>query len=145
MTTAGIEQQVCFSLYAASRAVTGLYRPALDELGLTYPQYVAMLVLWDRGEVTVRELGRALDLDSGTLSPLLKRLEAQGLVQRQRGTDDERTVRVSLTAAGTQLRERAGELRTRLARAVGLSADELVELQQLLDRVRAAAVATHTL
>ena len=82
----GLEQMICFELYAASRAMTSLYRPTLDQAGLTYPQFVALRVLWHRGPTTVRDLGRALHLDSGTLSPLLKRLETQGHIRRERGT-----------------------------------------------------------
>lgn len=102
-----LQDQLCFALYAASRAVTARYRPLLDELGLTYPQYLVMLVLWERADVSVRELGGALQLESSTLSPLLKRLEANGLVRRERRADDERSVSVRLTEAGTGLRERA--------------------------------------
>jgi len=130
---------VCFNLYAASRAMTGLYRPALDALGLTYPQYVAMCVIWHRGSVTVSDLGRALDLDSGTLSPLLKRLAAQGLIRRERGTHDERTVWVAATAKGSELRQRVANLPERLACAVELSPDEFAALHHLLSRVRASA------
>lgn len=135
----GIEAQVCFSLYAASRAVTGLYRPALDAVGLTYPQYVAMLVIWHRGSVTVRDLGTALDLDSGTLSPLLKRLETQGLIRRQRGIQDERTVCITVTPLGSALHEQVGDLPQRLACAIDLSPDELRHLHHLLERVRESA------
>ena len=95
-----LEKQVCFALYAASRAVTGLYRPALDALGLTYPQYLVMLVLWERGPAMVKELGTTLDLDSGTLSPLLKRLEAASYVTRTRNAADERALDIELTDAG---------------------------------------------
>jgi DNA-binding MarR family transcriptional regulator len=136
----GLEQMVCFNLYAASRAMTGLYRPALESLGLTYPQYVAMKVLWHRGSTTVGDLGRALDLDSGTLSPLLKRLQAQGLVRRERGTQDERTVWIHLTEPGAALRHRVADLPERLAGAVDLTIDELAQLHRLLGRVRGAAI-----
>ena len=138
----GIEDQVCFSLHAASRAVTGLYRPTLDALGLTYPQYIAMRVLWHRGRATVRDLGTAMDLDSGTLSPLLKRLEAQGLVHRTRGPDDERTVWITLTEQGARLQDRVRDLPERLSCAVGLDPDEITQLHRLLERIRAAAAAT---
>jgi DNA-binding MarR family transcriptional regulator len=137
--TAGLERQICFSLYAASRAVTGLYREALGELGLTYPQYLVLLVLWQRGEISVRDLGGALALDSGTLSPLLKRLEARGLVHRSRGTADERTVLVRPAAAALELREHAAGLPNRLAHAIGLEPAEFRQLHDLLDRVRAGA------
>jgi DNA-binding MarR family transcriptional regulator len=138
----GLERQICFSLYAASRAVTGAYRPPLDRLGLTYPQYLVMLVLWQRGEVGVRELGEALALDSGTLSPLLQRMEAHGLLARERGSGDERTVRVRPTPAGVTLRERAAGLQERLACAIGLDPGEFRQLRHLLGRVRIAAAAS---
>jgi MarR family transcriptional regulator, organic hydroperoxide resistance regulator len=137
--TTGLDQMVCFDLYAASRAVTGLYRPALDALGLTYPQYVALRVIWHRGSITVRDLGHALDLDSGTLSPMLKRLEAQGLIRRDRGTHDERTVWITATARGAELRERTVHLPERLAEAVDLTAEEFTQLHHLLARIRTSA------
>jgi MarR family transcriptional regulator, organic hydroperoxide resistance regulator len=137
--TTGLEQMICFDLYAASRATTSIYRPALDEAGLTYPQYIALRVLWHRGPTTVRDLGRALQLDSGTLSPLLKRLETQGLVHRVRGTADERTVWIHLTDAGTHLRDRLADLPRRLACAVDLTDDEFHTLHDLLSRIRASA------
>jgi DNA-binding MarR family transcriptional regulator len=102
-----LDAQLCFDLYAASRAVTTAYRSLLADLGLTYPQYLVMLVLWERGSCTVRELGEVLHLDSGTLSPLLKRLMAAGLLRRERRTDDERSVRAVLTDKGQALRARA--------------------------------------
>jgi DNA-binding MarR family transcriptional regulator len=142
--TTGLERMVCFNLYAASRATAGLYRPALEAVGLTYPQYVAMRVIWHRGSVTVGELGRALDLDSGTLSPLLKRLAAQGLIRRERGTQDERTVRVTATAKGAELRDRVADLPERVACAVDLSPEEFAQLHHLLSRVRTSATA-HTI
>ncbi len=102
-----LDDQLCFALYAASRAMTSRYRPGLDALGLTYPQYLVMIVLWDEGPVTVGTLGRRLRLDSGTVSPLLKRLEASGLISRTRRRDDERSVEIRSTPAGDALRERA--------------------------------------
>jgi DNA-binding MarR family transcriptional regulator len=125
-----LDRQVCFALYAASRAVTQLYRPLLDALGLTYPQYLVLLVLWERGPVTVSELGDALDLDSGTLSPLLKRLEAAGLVTRGRRPSDERTVEVRLTGAGTELKAKAAGVPRKIARATGLRVAELAALRR---------------
>ncbi|WDZ84317.1 MarR family winged helix-turn-helix transcriptional regulator [Micromonospora cathayae] len=132
-----LRRQVCFALYAASRAVTDVYRPILDELGLTYPQYLVLLVLWehDADAPTVSALGAELRLDSGTLSPLLKRLEAAGLVARHRAVDDERRVRIVLTDAGRALRERACEVPHRVAAATGLTLDELVTLRDTLTRV----------
>ncbi|AVP56213.1 MarR family winged helix-turn-helix transcriptional regulator [Pulveribacter suum] len=102
-----LDHQVCFALYSASLAMTKLYTPLLDALGLTYPQYVALLALWERDGLTVSELGERLFLDSGTLTPLLKRLQAAGLVARQRDPQDERRVRITLTPQGQALRQRA--------------------------------------
>jgi DNA-binding MarR family transcriptional regulator len=140
----GLEQMGCFALYSASRAITGLYRPVLDELGLTYPQYIAMIVIWQRGTVTVGDLGAALALDSGTLSPLLKRLETQGLIHRERGAHDERTVWISSTRQGTELRARVQGIPERLACAINLTHAEFDQLLQLMNRIRATA-ATSTL
>jgi DNA-binding MarR family transcriptional regulator len=105
-----LDHQVCFALYSASLAMTKLYKPLLDALGLTYPQYVALLALWERDGLTVSELGERLFLDSGTLTPLLKRLEAAGLVARLRDVKDERRVRITLTPQGRALRERAEDI-----------------------------------
>jgi DNA-binding MarR family transcriptional regulator len=127
-----LDKQVCFALYAASRAVTQLYRPVLDALGLTYPQYLVMLVLWQRGTSTVKFLGEELDLDSGTLSPLLKRLAAAGLVRRERSTTDERCVEVHLTDAGAALRTRANGVPRKVAGATGMTPTELVALREHL-------------
>ena len=102
-----LDHQLCFALYSASLAMTKLYKPLLDAIGLTYPQYLAMLVLWEQDSPTVSELGERLSLDSGTLTPLLKRMEAAGLVQRQRDPQDERRVRIALTSAGQALRAQA--------------------------------------
>jgi DNA-binding MarR family transcriptional regulator len=133
-----LSDQVCFALYTASRAVTNRYRPLLDDLGVTYPQYLALLVLWERDEVTVKDLGAALQLESSTLSPLLKRLEAAGLVRRQRRTDDERSVLVRLTDRGSQLRERAHGIPVEIACASGLTGPELANLRATLQRVTAS-------
>ncbi|HLL68224.1 MAG TPA: MarR family transcriptional regulator [Micromonosporaceae bacterium] len=136
-------RQVCFALYAASRAVTGLYRSLLDDLGLTYPQYLVLLVLWEQGPLPVRDLGAALRLDSGTLSPLLKRLQAAGLVTRDRRSDDERSVLVSPTATSVALRERARTIPGTLADASALSAGELATLRDTLTSLTAAVDAAH--
>ncbi|MER6594139.1 MarR family transcriptional regulator [Micromonospora purpureochromogenes] len=131
-----LRRQVCFALYAASRALTDVYRPILDEVGLTYPQYLVLLVLWEREDApTVSELGTELRLDSGTLSPLLKRLEAAGLVIRSRSARDERRVEVGLTADGRALRQRMDEVPLQVARATGLTEAELIALRDTLTRV----------
>jgi len=135
-----LRHQVCFALYSASRAVTSRYRPILDRLGLTYPQYVALLVLWERGDTTVKDLGAALMLDSGTLSPLLKRLEAAGLVERRRNAADERSVVVGLTAGGVALKRRAVGVPEEIASMTGLAPADLAALRDAL----AALTATLT-
>ncbi|MCX4915071.1 MarR family winged helix-turn-helix transcriptional regulator [Streptomyces sp. NPDC060011] len=133
-----LDQQICFSLNAASRAFGGVYRVILKDLGLTYPQYLVMLVLWEHGELPVKRLGEHLRLDSGTLSPLLKRLEAAGLVLRERSTRDERSVQVRLTEEGGALRERAVSVPRRIAAATGADLEEIRELRDRLDRLTAA-------
>lgn len=133
-----LDRQVCFALYTATRAVTARYRPLLDELGLTYPQYLVLLALWEHDNRSVKDLGAALHLDSSTLSPLLKRLEAAGLVARERRTDDERSVVVRLTGTGEALRDRAAGVPARLLCADGLDVDELAELRDTLVRLTAA-------
>ncbi|MPY61079.1 MarR family transcriptional regulator [Streptomyces spongiae] len=138
-----LDEQLCFALYAAQRSVTAAYRPLLDELGLTYPQYLVLLVLWERGEITVKELAGALRLDYGTVSPLLKRLEAVGLVRRERSARDERTVFVAVTGRGEALRERAECVPGALLAATGLGGGDVArlraELWQLVDRAEKAA------
>ncbi|MFF7769281.1 MarR family winged helix-turn-helix transcriptional regulator [Streptomyces massasporeus] len=138
-----LDEQLCFALYAAQRAVTAAYRPLLDELGLTYPQYLVLLVLWERGETTVKELAAALRLDYGTVSPLLKRLEAAGLVRRERSARDERSVLVAVTGRGEELRERAGRVPGALLTATGFGGTEAgrlrAELWRLAERAESAA------
>lgn len=138
----GLEHLICFELYAASRAMTGLYRPALDAAGLTYPQFVALRVIWHRGRITVRDLGAALHLDSGTLSPLLKRLENQGLIRRERGTHDERVVWISPTPEGAALEQQVADLPRELGCTLDLTTEDLTTLHNLLRRLRGAATAT---
>jgi MarR family transcriptional regulator, organic hydroperoxide resistance regulator len=133
-----LDRQVCFALYSASRAATAVYRPLLEDLGLTYPQYLVMLVLWESEPAGVKELGLDLGLDSGTLSPLLKRLEAMGLVERRRSAEDERRVAVHLTPTGRALSTKANAIPQRLAEAAGLSAGELEQLRSTLERLTAA-------
>ncbi|MEU8243436.1 MarR family transcriptional regulator [Actinoplanes missouriensis] len=131
-----LDDMICFQLYAASRGMTALYRPLLDPHHLTYPQYLVLRVLWHDGPATVRDLGRVLALDSGTLSPLLKRLETQGLITRRRATTDERVVIADLTATGLALRDEIGDLTQQLVCATGLTLDELTQLHQLLHKAR---------
>jgi MarR family transcriptional regulator, organic hydroperoxide resistance regulator len=138
-----LNRQVCFALYSASRAATAVYRPLLEELGLTYPQYLVMLVLWENEPRGVKELGDELGLDSGTLSPLLKRLESLGLVERRRSGEDERRVAAHLTPAGRDLSGKAGAVPQRLADAAGLTASELDQLHDTLGRLTAALHAAH--
>ena len=127
-----LDNQLCFPLYACSREVIKRYKPYLDELDLTYTQYIAMLVLWEKKSVTVKELGNILFLDSGTLTPLLKKLEAKGLLRRRRSCDDERNLIISLTDEGASLREKALEVPIQMAKCVNLNREESFELYRLL-------------
>ncbi|HTJ69754.1 MAG TPA: MarR family transcriptional regulator [Actinospica sp.] len=127
-----LDDQLCFALYAASRAVTQRYRPILEELSLTYPQYLVMLVLWEHGTVPVKDIGTALQLDYGTLTPLIKRLEANGLLHRERSAEDERTVQVSLTQQGDELRKRAAQVPPAIIDAMGLTPQQFNEAKHLL-------------
>ncbi|GLQ90376.1 MarR family winged helix-turn-helix transcriptional regulator [Dyella flagellata] len=127
-----LDEQLCFALYAASRRMTAVYRPLLEALDLTYPQYLVMLVLWERDGVTVRELGERLQLDSGTLTPLLKRLEQAGLLGRRRRQSDEREVEITLTDAGHTLRVRAAEVPRCLAEKLCMSVDAFTRLRDEL-------------
>ncbi|GAA3030111.1 MarR family transcriptional regulator [Streptomyces glomeratus] len=124
--------QLCFALYAASRALTARYRPLLDELGLTYPQYLVMLVLWEQDSISVRDLGQALQLESSTLSPLLKRLESSGLLRRERRPEDERSVAIRLSDAGARLRDRARTVPLAIGDAMGLTPEQVTEAGRLL-------------
>ncbi|GAA0597143.1 MarR family transcriptional regulator [Streptomyces crystallinus] len=138
-----LDHQVCFSLHAASRAFGGVYRDALKDLGLTYPQYLVMLVLWEHGPQPVKVIGERLRLDSGTLSPLLKRLEVAGLVARERSAEDERSVTVRLTEEGLDLRERALPVPLKILSATGLSVEEVLSLQRLLGRITTSLDQAH--
>ena len=137
-----LDRQLCFALYSASRAMTAAYRPVLSEMNLTYPQYLVMLVLWEEVTITVGRLGERLQLDSGTLSPLLKRLEASGLVRRERSLDDERSVHVTLTPAGRRLERRAQCIPERLFSSTGLTERNAADLRdavrQLTDALNAS-------
>ncbi|MGG1519580.1 MarR family transcriptional regulator [Paenibacillus oryzisoli] len=137
-----LENQLCFSLYASSRAITRMYRPLLEELGITYPQYLVLLVLWDQEESTVKELSEKLDLDSGTLTPMLKRMEAQQLLVRKRSQEDERVVNILLTETGRALYDRAMCIPQTLFAASGLSQEEIVSFNQQLQRIITSVNAT---
>ncbi len=131
-----LDRQLCFALYSANLAMNKHYRPLLKELGLTYSQYLVMLVLWERDALTVSEIGERLFLDSATLTPLLKRLQAAGLVTRTRAREDERQVIVALTAAGRALRRRAERIPEQVMCAVGCALDELAALKRQLETLR---------
>ena len=133
--SAVLEDQLCFALYAASRAMTARYRPLLDAIGLTYPQYLVMMLLWEEDNQTVGQLGARLSLDSGTLSPLLKRLTTAGLVTRHRRVEDERSVAIVLTDAGRALRDKADAISEEILCALDLDRDEFRDLKAKLNLV----------
>ncbi|WP_328906665.1 MarR family transcriptional regulator [Streptomyces sp. NBC_00234] len=132
-----LDDQLCFALYSASRAVTAAYRPVLAELDLTYPQYLVMLALWERTEIPMKELGTVLGMDYGTLSPLLKRLEAAGLLRRERESGDERLLTVSVTEKGAELYGRAARVPGSMGRKYGLTAEAAGQLRELLGELSA--------
>jgi DNA-binding MarR family transcriptional regulator len=134
-----LENQVCFALAVASRSVLALYRPVLEPLGLTHPQYLVMLDLWQHSPRSVKKIGSALQLDPATLSPLLKRLEAAGYVRRERSTVDARVLDITLTDAGRRLRELAEDIPTKIIFELGMSVDELTRMRETLHTVIAAA------
>ena len=127
-----LENQLCFPLYAASREMIKLYRPYLEPLDLTYTQYVAMMVIWEVNIISVKDLGKRLYLDSGTLTPVLKSLESKGFIKRYRSSEDERVLLVELTEAGMQLRERAVNIPIEMAKNVTLDSDERIEFYRLI-------------
>jgi DNA-binding MarR family transcriptional regulator len=131
-----LDHQLCFALYSASLAMTKLYKPLLEELGLTYPQYLVMLVLWEQDDLMVSALGERLYLDSGTLTPLLKRLESSGLVLRTRDTQDERRVHVTLTPAGQQLKARAANIPGCIISAAQCALPDLMALTSQVQALR---------
>jgi DNA-binding MarR family transcriptional regulator len=131
-----LDRQFCFALYSASHAMTKTYKPMLDQLGLTYPQYLVMLVLWEQDAILVKDIGARLFLDSGTLTPLLKRLESNGLVSRKRNPQDERQVRVELSEQGRALRERAAAIPEQVLCASGQQLSALGSMRNELARVR---------
>lgn len=127
-----LENQLCFPLYACSREVVKKYKPYLDEIGLTYTQYIAMMVLWEKKNINVKSLGEALHLDSGTLTPLLKKMEAEGLVARNRSVDDERNLIVSLTKKGEDLREKALDIPPKIGNCIKIGREDAVALRRIL-------------
>jgi DNA-binding MarR family transcriptional regulator len=137
-----LERQVCFALSVASRSVIAVYRPLLEPMGLTHPQYLVMLALWQHAPLALKDLSRLLQLDPGTLSPLLKRLEASGYVRRRRDSLDERTLTITLTPAGQDLRAQAEEIPPAIVRHLGMPLAELQDLHESLTRVIAAANGT---
>ncbi|GGN16458.1 MarR family transcriptional regulator [Lentzea pudingi] len=134
-----LERQVCFALAVASRTVIAVYRPILEPLNLTHPQYLVMLALWERSPRTVKDLSNALQLDPGTLSPLLKRLEAIGYVERQRDKADERALALTLTGAGQELRKEALKIPFKVVEQLDMTFEELAQLNQVLHKVIAKA------
>lgn len=133
--TLKIENQLCFPLYACSREVIKQYKPFLDKLDLTYTQYITMMILWDKKQINVKELGKSLYLDSGTLTPLLKKLEAKGLITRQRSKEDERNLIVTITEAGEQLKQEAVHVPEQIGQCVKLTEEEFMTLYKLLYRL----------
>lgn len=131
-----LDNQLCFPIYALARDIIAAYRPLLEAIDLTYPQYLALLVLWEKQEQSVSQLGEHLDLDSGTLTPLLKRLEQKGLVNRRRSERDERIVLVSLTETGTSLQSKATNIPATLLKSMPVSAEELETLQRIICKIR---------
>ena len=133
--TPKLENQICFPLYVIAKEITGLYRPFLDELDLTYPQYLVMMVLWEGDGLTVTHIGEKLFLDSGTLTPLLKRLEAKGLIIRKRKKEDERVVEVFLNEAGQKLREKACEIPGKIHKKIDIQPEELLQLKETVLKI----------
>nr|WP_255570772.1 MarR family transcriptional regulator [Cohnella sp. CFH 77786] len=130
-----LEGHICFSLYACSRAIFRMYRPLLDELDLTYPQYLVLLVLWDRHELSIKEISEILSLDSGTLTPMLKRMESAGLITRTRHQSDERVVLVRITDKGMALQDKAVCIPEAMLAASGMKPEELRLLNQAIQKL----------
>jgi DNA-binding MarR family transcriptional regulator len=139
-----LEHQLCFPLYASSKELIKRYKPLLDELGLTYTQYISMMILWEKKSVNVNELGRFLFLDSGTLTPMLKKMEQKGLLMRSRQGADERKVLITVTEAGEALKSKAENIPMRIAACVNLSPEESETLYRLLYKLLACASDTNT-
>lgn len=129
-----LDKQLCFALYSTSLAMTKLYKPLLEKLGLTYPQYLVMLILWERDGLALKDIAEQLHIDSGALTPVIKRLEAQGFLQRQRQPDNERTLEIALTAQGRALRDDALAIPMQLGMACGISSE--TEFDQMRDQLQ---------
>ncbi|NMH69055.1 MarR family transcriptional regulator [Bacillus sp. RO3] len=130
-----LENQICFKIYTAEREITKLYRSLLEDIGVTYPQYLALLVLWETETISVKDLGRKLFLDSGTLTPMLKRMETNGIVERHRSKEDERSVLISLTKLGVEMKEKAACIPTRLIESLEMEGEELEQLDRTLTTI----------
>ena len=130
-----LENQLCFPLYAASKEVIRKYKPFLDEISLTYTQYITMLVLWDNNNINVKELGQKLFLDSGTLTPLLKNLEQKGYIKRKRSNEDERNLIVSLTNDGIKLKDKAKDIPSKIGKCINLNENEAFDLYKILYKI----------
>jgi len=130
-----LENQICFPLYVIAKEITGLYRPFLDEIGITYPQYLVMMVLWENDGLPVSHIGEKLFLDSGTLTPLLKRLETKGIISRKRKKEDERVVEVFLTEAGKQLQQKACEIPGKIQTTIGIETEDLLHLKETVLKI----------
>ncbi len=130
-----LDKQLCFSVYVLHREIMQCYRPILKNIGLTYPQYIAMMALWEKDDLTVNQVGELLQLDNGTLTPLLKRLESKGYLERKRSKEDERVVKIYLTEKGAKLKEKATCIPIELAKAMNLNLEEMEQLKSLSDKV----------
>ena len=130
-----LSNQICFPLYAASKEIINRYKPILEKVGLTYTQYITMLVLWEHKSISVRDMGRILYLDSGTLTPLLKKLEQKGLIERNRDTLDERILNVTLTDDGIALRDKALDVPTKISCSIDLTDEEIYSLCKILNKI----------
>lgn len=130
-----LENQLCFPLYAAAKEIVKRYKPYLDELDLTYTQYIAMMVMWEHKQLNVKELGQFLYLDSGTLTPVLKTLEKKGWVERRRAKEDERVLLVTITEAGEKLKEEAVHIPEKMTTCISMDKDDALQLYQLLNKL----------
>ena len=130
-----LENQICFPLYVIAKEITGLYRPFLDEIDITYPQYLVMMVLWENDGLAVNHIGEKLFLDSGTLTPLLKRLETKGIISRKRKKEDERVVEVFLTESGRQLQQKACEIPKKIQNKIGVETEDLLHLKETILKI----------